>query len=101
MRNESYSNYGKASNGGSHAFAILSALAFGVAVGMLFAPSEGRRLRGQLKDGAQRLGRRAADGYNSAAETATHLLDRGRSAVDTGREAFQQARSDVHSPADM
>jgi gas vesicle protein len=101
MRNESYSNYGRASNGGGHGLAILSAIAFGVAMGMLFAPSEGRRLRGQIRDGAQRLGRRAADGYNTAAEKATHVLDRGRSAVDSGKEAFQQARSDIRSPADM
>jgi gas vesicle protein len=101
MRNDNYSNYGKTSDGGGHGFAILSAIAFGVAMGMLFAPSEGRRLRGQIRDGAQRLGRRAADGYNNAAETASHMLDRGRSAVDSGKDAFQQARSDMRSPADM
>jgi hypothetical protein len=99
MRHENYSDYGRSSNGG-HGFAILSALAFGVAMGMLFAPSEGRRLRGQLRDGAQRWGKRAADGYNTAARSASELLDRGRSAVNSGRDAFQDARSGM-GPADM
>ena len=100
MRNENYSAYGRSANGG-HGFAILAALALGVAVGMLIAPSEGRRLRGQIRDSAQRLGRRTSEGYNTAARKVTDMLDQGKSAVTTGREAFHEARTGVPSPADM
>lgn len=100
MRNDNYAEYGHMTNGSGRGMAILSALALGVAVGMLLAPSDGRRLRGQIRDGAQRLGKRTSEGYNAAARKVSDIVDRGKSAVTTGREAFEEARSGM-PPADM
>jgi hypothetical protein len=101
---ETYANYPKASNGG-YGLSLLCAVGVGVALGLLFAPSDGRRLRGQIRDGAQRLGRRTAEGYSSAQRTVSDMVERGRSAVHTGRMAFDDARSDLRTaqqpPADM
>ena len=61
-----------APSGAHFSLTFFTGVALGVALGMLFAPSEGRQLRSQLTDRAQRLG--AQDGR--------HLQRRGR---DDGR----------------
>ena len=86
--------YANHSNAGGHfSLAFFSGVALGVALGMLFAPYEGRQLRFHLSDGAQRFGRKTVDTYNDAAEKMSDLVERGRSATSAGRDAFRRARA--------
>ena len=80
------------SAGGHFSLAFFSGMALGVALGMLFAPYEGRQLRFHLSDSAQRFGRRTMDTYNDAAEMMNDLVERGREATSAGREAFRRTR---------
>jgi len=82
-----------APSGGHISLMFFTGVAMGVALGMLFAPSEGRQLRSEITDRAQRLRRKTADTYNEAAEVMGDWVERGRSATSAGREAFRQART--------
>jgi gas vesicle protein len=82
-----------APSGGHISLTFFTGVAMGVALGMLFAPSEGRELRSQITDRAQRLRRKTADTYNEATEAMGDWVERGRSATSAGREAFRHARS--------
>ena len=82
-----------APSGGHFSLTFFTGVAIGVALGMLFAPSEGRQLRSQLTDRAQRFGKKTADTYNEAAEMMGDWVERGRSATSAGREAFRRTRA--------
>ena len=82
-----------APSGGHFSLTFFTGVALGVALGMLFAPSEGRQLRSQISDRAQRLGRKTADTYTGAAEVMGEWVERGRSATAAGREAFRSTRA--------
>jgi gas vesicle protein len=82
---------------GHFSLAFFSGVAIGVALGMLFAPYEGRQLRFNLSDGAQRFGRKTMDTYNDAADRVGDFVERGRSATSAGREAFRRTREHVGS----
>jgi gas vesicle protein len=86
------SNYTPAASGGHISLLFFTGMAVGVALGMLFAPSEGRQLRSQLSDRAQRFGRKTADRYSDAAAMMNDWVERGRSATSAGREAFRRTR---------
>jgi gas vesicle protein len=86
------SNHTSAASGGHISLLFFTGMAVGVALGMLFAPSEGRQLRTQLSDRAQRFGRRTADTYNEAAAMMSDWVERGRSATSAGRDAFRRTR---------
>jgi gas vesicle protein len=86
------STYSSAASGGHSSLTFFMGIAVGVALGMLFAPSDGRHFRSQLSDRAQRLGRRTADTYNDAAAMMTDWVERGREATSAGREAFRRTR---------
>ena|SRR6188768_3394755 len=88
-----------APSGGHFSLTFFTGVALGVALGMLFAPSEGRQLRSELSDRAQRLGRKTADTYNGAAETMGEWVERGRSATSAGREAFRRTRARANGEA--
>jgi|SwirhirootsSR3_FD_contig_41_12710162_length_564_multi_3_in_0_out_0_2 gas vesicle protein len=89
-----------APSGAHFSLTFFTGVALGVALGMLFAPSEGRELRSQLTDRAQRLGRKTADTYNGAAETMGEWVERGRSATSAGREAFRRTRANGEAGAE-
>jgi gas vesicle protein len=91
---EYYDDIDQTSGGGDFMMGMLWGAALGAAVGLLFAPRAGSELRGQLAQQADRLRRRASDGYSKASDTMNDLVDRGREAVDRGREKFDEARTD-------
>ena len=94
-------NYTSAASGGHFSLALFTGMALGVALGMLFAPSEGRQLRSQISDRAQRLGRKTADTYNDAAAMMSDWVERGRSATSAGREAFRRTRDQANGEIHM
>jgi gas vesicle protein len=67
---------------------ILGALA-GAAVALLFAPSTGQKLRGQIRDGAGKIAGKARDLYSEA----THR------AQQAGREVGREATRAAHDVA--
>ena len=89
-----------AHSGGHFSLTFFTGVAVGVALGMLFAPSEGRELRSQITDRAQRFGKKTADTYNEAAETMGDWVERGRSATAAGREAFRRTRANGEAGAE-
>jgi gas vesicle protein len=86
----------EASSNNSFMLGIVCGAAVGAAVGLLLAPKAGAELRQQLYETSGRLRRKAADGYNAAAETVSHAVDevveRGTEAVRKGRETYENIR---------
>jgi gas vesicle protein len=78
---------------GSILLAFLLGAVSGAAVALLYAPASGRDTRDYLGDRA-REGRERA---NEAAARASQMVQQGRetltSAIEKGREAYQQART--------
>jgi gas vesicle protein len=87
-----------ASEEGAGAASILVAFILGAvsgaAVALLYAPAAGRETRGYLNDKAAEAKARAAE----AAAKGRDALNQGRetltTAIERGREAYQQARKD-------
>ena len=75
---------------------IICGAAVGAAVGLLLAPKAGAELRQQLYEQSGKLRRKAADGYNAAAETVSHVVDdvseRASDAVRRGKETYENIR---------
>jgi gas vesicle protein len=80
------------SRGSSFLMGMLCGAAVGAAVGLLMAPSSGADFRGQLSDSAERLRRKAGEGYDRAASTVDDLIGRGKRAARRGRETFDEVR---------
>jgi gas vesicle protein len=80
---------GGRSGAGDVTLAFLLGAAAGAAVALLFAPAPGRETR-------ELLGQKAREGQDKAAELAKEAWSRQRdtlvTAVERGRDAFQQAR---------
>ncbi len=76
-----------ADQGGRFLVGVICGAAVGAAVALLFAPRSGADLRGQIVDGAQRVGRQAADASNRASSTINEMVSRGKAAAERGREA--------------
>ena len=80
-------------NGGNVLLAFLLGAVSGAAIALLYAPASGRQTR-------EFLGEKAREGRDRAAEMAEkgrEIVNQGRetlsTALDRGREAYQQARS--------
>ena len=84
-------------HGGGFAVGLFCGIAVGAAIGMLFAPSQGKELRRQLSDRADRLRRETVDRYNEAANAVNTVVGRGRDAVAGARDAYHRARVDLEA----
>ena len=84
------------SSGSGFMMGVVCGAAVGAAVGLLLAPKAGAELRQQLYESSGRLRRKAADGYNAAAETVSHVVDdvsqRASDAVRRGKETYENIR---------
>lgn len=69
---------------------LICGLAVGAALGLLFAPTDGKHLRHQLGDGAKRLGRQSRQTYDGARRVLGE-------AMTAGRNAFRGAHPGEHS----
>jgi gas vesicle protein len=83
----------ESSGAGSILLAFLLGAVSGAAVALLYAPASGRETREYLGDKANEARARAAE----AASKGREVLSQGRetlsTAIDRGREAYQQARA--------
>ena len=88
------SQYSKEESGGFFA-GMLTGLAVGVGIGMLFAPRSGSELRQTIAQSAGDFQRKANESYQQASEKVKDVVDKGRDAVSRGKESWQQGRNDI------
>ena len=85
-------------------------LGVGVAVGILFAPQSGEETRGLIKSKAQEGGDYVKRRTGDLRESASDIVDRGRTvvnkqkeqlsaAIDAGKQAYREAVSGTDAPA--
>lgn len=77
---------------GSFLTGLLTGVAVGIGLGMLFAPQAGSDLRHRLADSAGTLKSRANETYNQASAKVQDAVERGREAMNRGRETWGAAR---------
>ena len=86
------SDQGAGANGILLAF-ILGAVS-GAAVALLYAPATGRETREYLNDKAAEAKARAAEAAAKGRDALNHGRETLTTAIERGREAYQQARKD-------
>jgi gas vesicle protein len=67
----------------------------GAALALLYAPASGRETRERLAEKADEARTRAADAAAKGREVLTQGRDTLTTAIERGREAYQQARRDT------
>ena len=81
-------------SGGSFVSGLLWGVAVGAALGMMFAPRKGADLRRDVAHSANRIRRQVAETYGGASDAVRDAVTRGQRAVNAGKAAFQNHRSD-------
>ena len=81
------------SNGGAVMFAFLAGAVAGAAVALLFAPATGEEARHILGERAREGRERANEVARQGREFLNRQRDTVKSAIDRGREAYEQART--------
>jgi len=79
---------------GSILLAFMLGVVSGAAVALLYAPASGRETRDYLNDKADEARRRAADAAAKGRDALSQGRDTLNTAIERGREAYQQARRD-------
>jgi gas vesicle protein len=79
---------------GSILLAFILGAVSGAAVALLYAPATGRETRDYLNDKADEARQRAADAAAKGREAINQGRDTLSTAIERGREAYQQARRD-------
>jgi gas vesicle protein len=67
--------------------------ATGALAGLLLAPKSGAELRRQARDTAGRARGKVVDQYDHARQAVTEVVDRGRRALNVGRETYNEAKA--------
>jgi gas vesicle protein len=79
---------------GSILLAFILGAVSGAAVALLYAPATGRETRDYLNDKAEEARQRAAGAAAKGREAISQGRDTLNTAIERGREAYQQARRD-------
>jgi gas vesicle protein len=79
---------------GSILLAFMLGVVSGAAVALLYAPASGRETRDYLNVKADEARRRAADAAAKGRDALAQGRDTLNTAIERGREAYQQARRD-------
>ena len=82
------------SGAGSILLAFILGAVSGAAVALLYAPASGRETRDYLNEKADEARQRAAEAAAKGREAITQGRDTLNTAIERGREAYQQARRD-------
>ncbi len=88
---------------GTFAIGLCCGAIVGAALALMYAPKSGVQMRQDITDRTERLRRRANeqadwmrrranDLYSGASETFNQVVERGRGAIEVGREAYRKAR---------
>jgi gas vesicle protein len=81
-------------SGGTAVLAFLAGAIAGAAVALLFAPAAGDETRQLLSEKAREGRERAAEAARQGREFLNKQRDTVKSAIDRGRDAYQQARTE-------
>jgi gas vesicle protein len=79
--------------------AFLAGAATGAAVALLMAPTSGEETRRALSDKAREAGERAEEAARQGREFLNRQRDTFNSAIERGRDAYNQARGVTPPPA--
>jgi len=79
-------------SGSSIAMGFVLGAVMGAGIALLLAPASGRETRGRLANAGRRLGGAALDKLDQARTTVTDLKQDAKSALEAGREAFEQGQ---------
>jgi gas vesicle protein len=112
MRNYAESNGSTGSGMTTFVIGLCCGAAIGAALALLYAPKRGVEMRQTLADRTQRLRRAAGDSasrvreqashlYSGAAGTVNTIVERGRDALEVGKEAFRKTRPHDGPAGDM
>lgn len=82
---------------GSVLLAFILGAVSGAAVALLYAPAAGRETREYLGDRARDAGARAADAAAKGREAVNQGRETLTTAIERGRQAYQQARSNENA----
>lgn len=86
--------------GSSNQFAgFIVGLAVGAGLALLMAPASGSDTRRRLGETASRLSKDAREGVGHARDKMHDLADDAKSALDSGRKAFQRVRDGAETAA--
>jgi gas vesicle protein len=85
-------HYEEESGGSGFLIGLLCGTALGAAIGLMFAPKAGSEFRQRLYDSTGDIRRKAYETYGQASEQVNTMVNKGRQAMDRGREAFESAR---------
>jgi gas vesicle protein len=85
-------HYEEEPGGGGFLIGLLCGTALGAAIGLMFAPKAGSEFRQRLYDSTGDIRRKAYETYGQASEQVNTMVNKGRQAVERGREAFDSAR---------
>ena len=88
---------------GSFAAGLCCGAAIGAVLALIYAPKPGAQMRRDLADQTERLRhraneqadrfrRRASEIYSGASGTVNEMVERGRGALEVGREAYRKTR---------
>jgi gas vesicle protein len=97
---------------GSFAIGLCCGAAIGAVIALMYAPKPGAEMRRSLSDQTEWIRRRAGDQagrvkeqasqfYSGASETLNTVVERGREALNVGKEAFNKTRPHNGSATDM
>ena len=78
--------------------AFLLGAAVGAGVALLVAPGSGEETRRRLGDATRRLGEGAQDKLATVKDEVRHRAGDVRSAINAGKDAYRQARSEEPAP---
>lgn len=88
-------NYEQETGAGGFVVGLLCGAALGAAVALMFAPKAGSELRQTLYESTGDMRKKAQDAYGQATETVNDYVAKGKTAVERGRQAFENTRASV------
>jgi gas vesicle protein len=87
-------------SGGGFFFGLVTGAALGATAALLFAPKSGSDIRQDLAHGVGDLGQAAKDRWGDVTAAAASAIDRGREAFEQGREAFDDVADNASRSAE-
>ena len=86
--------------GNSFMLGLMAGTAIGAGIALLIAPREGAAMRRDLSESAHRLGEKLSHGAGSVRQTARRAADTASDLIERGRSAYSDASKEARHAAD-